>query len=89
MGVLTGGGSTDTGGGATSIVSDPLTIDGLDEGQTVVENEDLEASGPRTEINLTIQGDVLDSEESGLRIARLLNDATDSGDVLINQGAFA
>lgn len=42
-----------------------------------------------TQIQININGDVLDSEESGLRIVNLLNDAFDKKGVVVRRGALA
>lgn len=46
-------------------------------------NEERQEEKPR--ISLTVNGDVLDSEETGLRIARLLNDTFQRDGVVLNQ----
>jgi TP901 family phage tail tape measure protein len=48
-----------------------------------------EIEGPSTAVNLTIQGDVLDSQETGLRITQILNDAFDKQGVVIRNPSFA
>jgi len=40
-------------------------------------------------VNVSILGDVLDSEQSGLRIVDLLNSAFDKQGVVIKRGVFA
>lgn len=77
-----GGGSSapDTGGG---IASSPGTSTEL----TPVQN--LERQEPGTQVSVVIQGDVLDSDESGSRIVSLINSAFDKKGVVISQGAFA
>ena len=77
-----GGGSapaTSTGGGGGGVggtVSDEIIED-----DAVTETPDT------TAVNIVIQGDVLDSEESGLRIANILNDAFDKQGVVIKGAA--
>lgn len=51
--------------------------------------ESLTRQEPGTQVSVVIQGDVLDSDESGSRIVRLINDAFDKKGVVISQGAFA
>jgi len=57
--------------------------DGLDfaPGGTELTEED-EAEEKRPQINLTIMGDVFDSEKTGLRIANILEEVTDNGIVV-------
>jgi hypothetical protein len=44
---------------------------------------------PQNVLNVTINGDVLDSDESSMRIVRLINEAYDKKGVVLRQGAFA
>lgn len=56
---------------------------GFSSSQDVALTEDQERAEPETRISLTIQGDVLDSDESGLKILELLNKELDtSGSVI-------
>lgn len=50
---------------------------------------DVQRQEPQTTVALTIQGDVLDSEESGLRIVEILNSAFDKQGIVIRQGVTA
>jgi len=52
-------------------------------------SEQIERQKPNTEVSITIQGDVLDSEESGLRIVGIINKAFDKQGVIIKRGAIA
>ena len=54
----------------------------------IVEEEAVAEAPDSTQINVVVQGDVLDSEESGLRIANILNDAFDKQGVVV-KGAVA
>lgn len=72
-----------TGGG----VGATGTNQGGEFGSTVDQVEQREA--PQTGVNLTIQGDVLDSEDTGLRIVEVLNQAFDQQGVVINNPRFA
>jgi hypothetical protein len=49
----------------------------------------LTQSEPNTQVSVVIQGDVLDSDESGSRIVDLINSAFDKKGVVINQGVLA
>lgn len=51
--------------------------------------QNLERQEPGTQVSVVIQGDVLDSDESGSRIVSLINSAFDKKGVVISQGAFA
>lgn len=58
-------------------------------------NEDLSTDpdavdeGSRTNVNLTVNGDIFDSRDTSRRIATLLTEAFDDEDITINDGAFA
>ena len=83
-GVGGGGGapsfSPDSGGG---IASSPSTSTDLTQPQ------DLQRAEASTGVSVVIQGDVLDSDESGSRIVNLINQAFDKKGVVINQGVMA
>jgi len=72
--------SKDTGGG---ISSSPSTTSEL------TPTSQLENQKPNTQVQVIIQGDVLDSDESGSRIVDLINQAFDKKGVTVQQGAFA
>lgn len=72
--------STDTGGG---IAATPSTA------TEITPTQELQRQEPQTAVQVTIQGDVLDSDESGSRIVNLINTAFDKKGVVINQGVFA
>ena len=72
--------SADTGGG---IASSPSTSTDLTQPQ------DLQRAEATTGVSIVIQGDVLDSDESGSRIVNLINSAFDKKGVVINQGVMA
>ena len=75
-----GGGAAATGGGGGGEVSGGISGD--------IEEDEAVAEVPETTaVNIVIQGDVLDSEESGLRIANILNDAFDKQGVVIKGAA--
>lgn len=69
-----------TGGG---IASSPSTTTEL------TPTENLQRAEAQTSVSVTIQGDVLDSDESGSRIVSLINQAFDKKGVVINQGVMA
>lgn len=51
--------------------------------------QDLQRAEATTGVSVVIQGDVLDSDESGSRIVNLINSAFDKKGVVINQGVMA
>lgn len=51
--------------------------------------QDLQRTEASTGVSVVIQGDVLDSDESGSRIVNLINQAFDKKGVVINQGVMA
>jgi hypothetical protein len=69
-----------TGGGIAASPS-PVT--------DIAQPSELQPVEPSTQVSVVIQGDVLDSEESGSRIIGLINSAFDKKGVVINQGAVA
>lgn len=52
-------------------------------------SEQLTRQEPSTSVQVVIQGDVLDSDESGSRIVNLINEAFDKKGVVINRGVMA
>lgn len=72
--------SSDGGGG---IAASPSTSTDLTQPQ------DLKRAEATTGVSVVIQGDVLDSDESGSRIVSLINAAFDKKGVVINQGVMA
>ena len=72
--------SADTGGG---IASSPSASTDL------TPTQDLQRAEATTGVSIVIQGDVLDSDESGSRIVNLINSAFDKKGVVINQGVMA
>jgi tape measure domain-containing protein len=48
-----------------------------------------EREEPQTAVNVNIQGDVLDSDETGTRIAQIISDSFDRDDIVVKRGAFA
>lgn len=75
-----GGGEETAGGGAAAF--------GEAQG-AFIQDEPEEREGPSTEVVVNIQGDVLDSDETGQRIVDILNDAYDKQGVVINRGIIA
>jgi hypothetical protein len=74
------GGGADTGGGIASSPSSSTEL---------TQTENLQRAEAGTQVSVVIQGDVLDSDESGSRIVGLINSAFDKKGVVINQGVLA
>lgn len=72
--------ASDGGGG---IAATPTTTTDL------TPTQDLQRAEATTGVSVVIQGDVLDSDESGSRIVNLINQAFDKKGVVINQGVMA
>ncbi|MBO9666966.1 MAG: hypothetical protein J7501_09150, partial [Bdellovibrio sp.] len=82
LGGKSGGGVSSSGGGVSNSSTDNKTT------ETVAPN-DLERKKPDTYVNVNINGDVLDSDESGMRIIDLINTAYDKNGVKIQNAAVA
>lgn len=80
-----GGSAASTAGssGGGGIASSPSTSTDL------TPTQDLQRAEATTGVSVVIQGDVLDSDESGSRIVNLINQAFDKKGVVINQGVMA
>ncbi len=76
------------GGGGASAPSGTTPAGGIFTPDTVADTP-VEVREPDTQINVNIQGDVLDSEETGLRVVEIINNAYDKEGVVINRGAIA
>ncbi len=75
-GLLSGLGGQSAPQASTSSVSSTgggVATDGTSETVQVISPDKLEREKPQTHVNLTIEGDVFDSEETGLRIADIMN----------------
>lgn len=70
----------DTGGGVASSPSSSTEL---------TQTTELERQEVGTSVSVVIQGNVLDSDESGSRIVDLINQAFDKKGVVINQGVMA
>ena len=75
-------GGSSSGGGATSI---PAPTTGFDDTTSIAGplNEDIGSSEPgsiekQQQVQLVVQGDILDSEETGTRLLEILNEEFDS-----------
>lgn len=94
-GLLQGAGGAGVGKGATSGAGEIGTpggnpVVGPAPGETVGPvDEAVVERVPNTEVSINIQGDVLDSDETGLRIVDILNSAFDKQGVIIKRGALA
>lgn len=72
--------ASDGGGGIASMPSTSTDL---------TPTQDLQRAEATTGVSIVIQGDVLDSDESGSRIVNLINSAFDKKGVVINQGVMA
>ena len=81
-----GGGGEAPAPGAGSVGSDLGGFDGGFVDQPVAQDE-VQEQGPSIQVN--VQGDVLDSEETGTRIVQLINDAFDREGAVVTGGQFA
>lgn len=72
-----GGANFSTGGGITASPSQSTEL---------TQPEDLERAKPTKSLEVTIQGNVFDSQETGSRIVRLINEAFDQNGEVITQG---
>lgn len=80
--------------GGTDALAAPTPGGAVGAGDTFTSPEDLgldqpEIAEPETTVSVTIQGDVLDSDETGSRVVQLINDAFDKDGVVINKGVVA
>lgn len=89
--VVSGGGSSGAGSSAGVSTANAGTAIGTDFSQdpSTATPEQSEARAEQTAVNLTIQGDVLDSEESGTRIASILSDAFERDGIVLNDAGVA
>ncbi len=79
-----------SGGGGTSASAG--TVGGnftQDQASTIGGEEPVEREEAKTGVVVNIQGDVLDSTETGLRVVDIINKAYDQEGVVINRGAIA
>jgi len=72
--------ASDGGGGIASMPSTSTDL---------TPTQDLQRAEASTAVSVVIQGDVLDSQESGSRIVNLINEAFSNKGVVINQGVMA
>jgi len=86
LSALAGGGGAASSVGAASGAGGGGIATGPESGFTEQVEEREE---PGTEVNLTINGDVLDSQETGTRIISLINDAFEKDGVVIKGASFA
>lgn len=88
-GILAGlGGGPATAPAAGSPGGPPLATSPVDDGIDL--DEDVIERRPDTTVSVNIQGDVLDSDDTGLRIVNIINDAFDKQGVVVSRrGALA
>jgi len=89
-----GGGATTPGGltpqpgtpGGVPIQTNPT---GSDAAADTFQESANQAQEAQTQVNVNIQGDVLDSDDTGLRIVDILNNAFDKQGIVVRGGAIA
>lgn len=84
-----GGAGAGTGGGVGALGGgDGGGFAGTDDTGVITEQQE-EREAPAAQIQVTIQGDVLDSEETGTRLVQILNDSFEQDGIVVTNGAFA
>lgn len=76
-----------TGGGIASSSGDGLTAS--DNNSDIIGLDEVERERVVPQVNLTIQGDIFDSEETGTRIAGLISEAFENEDINLVNGRLA
>jgi len=87
LGALGGGSgvpAAGTPGGAPIQTTGPGGIE-----STIPIEDQLERQAPNTAVNVVIQGDVLDSEDTGMRIVDIINKSFDKQGITIKRGVLA
>ena len=84
LGAVAGGGAASGGGGVASPTIGPAPVN-----DNPIIDQQIERQEPETRVAVNIQGDVLDSDESGIRIVNILNQAFDQQGVVIRRGVIA
>jgi hypothetical protein len=82
-----GGGSSASGGGGAAPSSEPIATTPTETPIDLAES--VQRPEATTTVAINIQGDVLDSDESGLRIVNILESAFDKQGVVIKRGIIA
>lgn len=78
------------GGGAGAAAGGGAGAGAVDTEESPLLEETAERADPTSQINLTVNGDVLDSDDTGLRIASILQDSLDrDGPVIVSGGAIS
>ena len=85
--IFGGGESASSPSGGGGIASGGFVASGIDEPSSIAQAEEREE--PNTEVSVTIQGDVLDSDASGIRIVDIINNAFEKDGVVIKGASFA
>lgn len=91
--IVLGGALKALAGGAGGAATAPATGGGVAASPSptteLTPTQNLTRQEPQTAVSVVIQGDVLDSDESGSRIVSLINDAFSKKGVVIQQGVMA
>ena len=72
--------SLGTGGGGVATNESPADV---------IEPTEVQNNQPQTAVTLNVQGDILDSDETGTRLVSLLNNAFDQKGVVLNASGIA
>jgi hypothetical protein len=80
LGAVGGGGGTGGAGGATAGVS------GLSAPEQKLETFDPVEQKPQTQVTVNVQGNILDRRETGLEIARIIQESFDNNDAILVRG---
>lgn len=87
LGGMGGGGGGSSAGGATAPSVEPIATTPTETPVDLAES--VQRPEATTTVAINIQGDVLDSEETGLRIVDILNSAFDKQGVIVKKGVLA
>ena len=80
---FSGGSSTTSSGGSASTPIAEI------EDETIIGDEPEEREEANTQVVVNVQGDILDTDETGSRIIQIINDTYDKSGVVINSGVVA
>lgn len=83
-----GGGGAAVGGGGIGANSDIQTSSFSDDTETA-SPEDAERREKQTNVQLVVQGDIFDSEETGTRMAGILSNAFETQGIVLSEGTTA
>jgi uncharacterized membrane protein len=88
IGAVTSGGASSVGGGGVGSNA-PVQTSTFSADTETTSPDEVERVEEQTNVQLVIQGDVLDSDETGTRIASILSSAFEKDGIVLNEGATA